>query len=281
MRPSDVDNPELWRLRQCARLSGGEIAFDVFGDGPPVILVHGTPSRSYIWRGVVPTLAESHAVLVFDLLGFGESERREGMDTSIPAQARALTELIELRGLEAPAIAGHDIGGAIVLRTHLLENVPFDRIALIDAVALRPWITPTTRHMQTHLEAYLTMPNHVFEQAVIAHLRTATAGPMDNATFDAVFGQWRAEEGQASYLHNLAQFDERYTAEFEPLLGSVQTPVRIIWGEKDAWLDPSFARCLRDLLPNSDLQLIPGAGHFAMEDSPDEVARTLEEFFRA
>jgi pimeloyl-ACP methyl ester carboxylesterase len=57
--------------------------------------------------------------------------------------------------------------------------------------------------------------------------------------------------------------------------------VRIIWGEKDAWLDPSFARRLRDLLPNSDLQLIPGAGHLAMEDSPDEVARTLEEFFRA
>jgi pimeloyl-ACP methyl ester carboxylesterase len=92
--------------------------------------------------------------------------------------------------------------------------------------------------METHLEAYLTMPNHVFEQAVIAHLRTATARPMDDATFDAVFGQWRAEEGQARYLHNLAQFDERYTAEFEPLLGSVQTPVRIIWGEKDACSSP-------------------------------------------
>jgi pimeloyl-ACP methyl ester carboxylesterase len=89
----------------------------------------------------VLTLAEGHAVLVFDLLGFGESERREGMDTSVPAQARALPELIELRGLETPAIAGHDIGGAIVLRTHLLEDVPFDRIALIDAVALHPWIT--------------------------------------------------------------------------------------------------------------------------------------------
>jgi pimeloyl-ACP methyl ester carboxylesterase len=85
VRPSDVVNPEPWRLRQRARPSGGEIAFDVFGDGPPVILVHGTPSRSYIWRGVVPALAESHVVLVFDLLGFGESQRREGMDSSIPA----------------------------------------------------------------------------------------------------------------------------------------------------------------------------------------------------
>jgi pimeloyl-ACP methyl ester carboxylesterase len=280
VRPSDIGDPENWRLRQRAQLSGGEIAFDVFGGGPPVILVHGTPSRSYIWRGIVPALADSHTVHVFDLLGFGESERREGMDTSIPAQSRALAELIELWDLETPAIAGHDIGGAIVLRTHLLEGAPFDRIALIDAVVLRPWITPPTRHMQTYLEAYRTMPNHVFEQAVIAHLRTATASPMDEATFDAAFGQWRGEDGQAHYLHNLAQFDERYTAEFEPLLASMRTPVRIIWGEKDAWLDPAFARRLHDLLPNSDLKLIPEAGHFAMEDSPDQVARTLDEFFR-
>jgi len=186
-----------WRLQRRARVAGGEVAYEVLGDGPPVVLVHGTPSRSYIWRGVLPVLSERHAVYVFDLLGFGESEKREGMDMSIPAQSRALAELMELWGLEAPAIVGHDIGGAIVLRAHLLGGVRFERIALIDAVVLKPWITPPTRHMQAHLEAYRTMPNHIFEQAVIAHLRTATARPMEEATFDAVFGQWRGEEGQA------------------------------------------------------------------------------------
>jgi pimeloyl-ACP methyl ester carboxylesterase len=277
----DPGHPKSWRLRRRIRLSGGEIAFDVFGEGPPVILVHGTPSRSYIWRRIVPALAGHHAVHVFDLLGFGDSERREGMDVSIPAQARALAQLVESWGLEWPAIAGHDIGGAIVLRAHLLEEVPFGRIALVDAVVVRPWITPASRHVRTHLEAYRTMPNHIFEQAVIAHLRTATARPMDEATFDAAFGQWRGEDGQAHYVNNVAQFDERYTAEFEPLLASMRTPVRIVWGEKDAWLDPVFAGRLHDLLPNSDLKLIPGAGHFAMEDSPDQVAQVLEEFFRA
>ncbi len=125
------------------------------------------------------------------------------------------------------------------------------------------------------------MPNHIFEQTVIAHLHTATARPMAEATFEAVFGQWRGESGQARYMRNLAQFDERYTAEFEPLLGSMQTPVRIIWGEKDAWLDPAFARRLNELLPNSDLNLIPEAGHFVMEDAPEEVARELRNFFAA
>jgi pimeloyl-ACP methyl ester carboxylesterase len=78
-----------WRLGQRAEVLGGEVAFEVFGEGPPVVLIHGTPSRSYIWRGVAPALAERFSVYVFDLLGYGDSEPR-GDDVSIAAQARAL-----------------------------------------------------------------------------------------------------------------------------------------------------------------------------------------------
>jgi pimeloyl-ACP methyl ester carboxylesterase len=57
--------------------------------------------------------------------------------------------------------------------------------------------------------------------------------------------------------------------------------MRIIWGEEDALLDPAFARRLHDLLPRLELVLIPGAEHFAMEDSPELVARVVNEFFGA
>jgi pimeloyl-ACP methyl ester carboxylesterase len=259
-------------------LPQGDIAFDTFGQGPPVVLVHGTPSWSYLWRRVVPGLTDRFTVYVFDLLGYGDSEPA-GQDVSIAAQTRLLTELIGLWELEAPAIAGHDIGGAIVLRAHLLDEVPFSRIALIDAVVLRPWITPTTRHMQAHLDVYRTMPTHIYERVAAAHIGTAVHRPMDEAAFEQYFARWRGEDGQAAYLQKVAQFDEGYTDEFVTLLGSMQTPVRIIWGERDAWLDPAFASRLHDVLPNSDLKLIPEAGHFAMEDAPEEVTRELRDFF--
>lgn len=245
-----------------------------------MVLVHGTPSRSYLWRNVAPVLADQFTVYVFDLLGYGDSEPR-GQDVSIATQSRLLTELIGRWGLEAPAIAGHDIGGAIILRSHLLDGVSYSRIALIDAVVLRPWITPTTRHVQAHLDAYRTMPTHIYERVVAAHIGTAVHRPMDEETFAAYFDRWRGEGGQAAYLQKVAQFDEGYTDEFEPFLGSMQTPVRIIWGERDAWLDPAFAQRLRELLPNSELTLIPEAGHFVMEDAPEEVARELSDFFTA
>ena len=123
------------------------------------------------------------------------------------------------------------------------------------------------------------MPNHVFSSTVLAHLRTATAQPLDAAAFAAVFGQWEGEGGQARYMRNLEQFDERFTEEFEPLLGSIRVPVRIVWGERDAWLDPAIARRLLALIPGAELSLIPGGGHFSMLDRPDEVARELAMFF--
>ena len=246
-----------------------------------MVLIHGTPSRSYLWRGVTPALAERISVYAFDLLGYGDS-RPSGEDVSIATQARALTELLGRWNLDASAVAGHDIGGAIALRAHLLEGVRFDGMVLLDAVVLRPWITEASRHVQAHMDAYRTMPTHIYEQVVAAHLCTAVHRPIDGDAFEAYMDQWRGESGWEAYLQKVAQFDERLTAEFESLLSSVQMPVGILWGEQDAWLAPAFVRRLRELLPTSaEPALIPEAGHFVMEDAPEEVARELLGFFSA
>ncbi|HKH11420.1 MAG TPA: alpha/beta hydrolase [Rubrobacter sp.] len=268
-----------WRLGERVRTGSGEVAYGVFGEGSPVVLVHGTPSRALIWRGVVERLAERHAVYVYDLPGFGESEKYEGQDVSVAAQGRALAELVEVWGLEEPAVAGHDIGGGIVLRAHLLEGVSFRRISLLDAVVLTPWGTPALGHVREHLGAYRTMPTGVFEAYVAARLRETTSRPMDEGAFDAYLSQWRGSDGQAAYLRKDAALVERDTAEVEPLLGDVRAPVEVVWGEEDAWLDPSQAEILARKIPGSNTRLVSGAGHFVTEDAPERVAEVLAEFF--
>jgi pimeloyl-ACP methyl ester carboxylesterase len=270
---------DAWNLRRRLALSGGEIAYDVLGYGPPLILVHGTPASSYIWRGVALRLADRFTVYVFDLLGFGQSERSEGLDVSISGQSRLLAELVEAWELEAPAVAGHDTGGAIALRTHLLDDVHFGCIALINSVVLRPWMTPPTRHLKAHLDIYGTMPVEIFEAVVAAHLGTATHRQMDEHAFATYLEGWRGEFGQRLYLQNIAQLDEDDTAEFEALLPSIGVPVRIIWGERDSWLAPAVGERLHETIPGSDLILLANTGHFAMEDSQREVAEALFDFF--
>jgi pimeloyl-ACP methyl ester carboxylesterase len=274
-----ADSPSPWRLRRRARLPQGEIAVDTFGSGPPVVLVHGTPSWSYLWRHVAPALADRFTVHVFDLFGYGDSPADADADVSIPVHAEMLVELLRRWDLESPAIAGHDIGAAVVLRAHLLHGVPFRRVALVDAVALAPWVTPTTRHVQAHPDAYATMPNHIFEEIVKTHLRTAVHRPLDEEALEAYLAPWKGEQGQAAYLRKVAHFDDEHTRAFEPRLGTISVPVHVVWGAQDAWLSPDVARRLRDRIPGAELTLVPGAGHFAMEDAPDEVARTLRSFF--
>jgi pimeloyl-ACP methyl ester carboxylesterase len=272
---------DAWRLGERQGTSVGEVAYEVFGEGPPVVLVHGTPTRSYLWRNIVPALAEHRSVYVYDLLGYGESEKGEGQDVSIAAQARLLKELVEAWGLEEPAIAGHDIGGGIVLRAQLLEGLRFSRVAILDAVVLGPRLSEprsSTWHVREHAEAYEAMPNHLFGAFFSAYLGETNSNLGEEA-FEVYLAPWRGEGGRRAFVRQALHFEERHTGEIEPWLGSVEVPVLVAWGEEDGWLDPSQAPRLREEIPGSELELISEAGHFVQEDAPQEIAKVLASFF--
>jgi pimeloyl-ACP methyl ester carboxylesterase len=205
-----------WHLSKTHDSEGGTVAYEVLGDGPPLVLVHGTPSWSYLWRTVANELAGRFSVYVYDLLGYGTSEKREGQDVSIAAQTRVLAELLDLWDLREPCIAGHDFGGAITLRLILLEARRFRRVALCDAVAIAPWITPFSRHVQRYLEAFQTVPEHIHHQMIATHLRTAIARDIPDAELEPYLRPWLGPVGQAAYYRQVAQLDERYTREIEP-----------------------------------------------------------------
>jgi pimeloyl-ACP methyl ester carboxylesterase len=269
-----------WQLGERQGTSVGEVAYGVFGEERPgVVLVHGTPSRSYIWREVASALTDRYTVYVYDLLGFGESERGEKVDVSIAAQGRALAELVEAWGLDEPRVAGHDIGGGIALRAHLIEGTSFECIALLDAVVLTPWGTQALRHVKEHLGTYQTMPRDVCEDYVVAHHKQATSRPMDEEAFEAYLSQWRGPVGQEAYLWKDEALLERDTEVLEPLLGSIEVPVQIVWGGEDGWVDPAQADRLHEAVPGSGLKKVVGAGHFVQEDAPSEVAEVLAGFF--
>ena len=110
-----------WVLRERFATDAGEIAWDRLGKGPPVVLVHGTPWSSWTWRAIAPRLAERFTVYVFDLLGFGASDKRPGQ-VSLAAHGARLAALLRYWQLNRPALIAHDIGGATALRAHLVHH---------------------------------------------------------------------------------------------------------------------------------------------------------------
>lgn len=277
----DDQTVRQWHLPRTFRTSSGDvIAYNVFGDGPPLVLVHGTPSSSYLWRNVAPRLAEHFTVHLYDLAGYGASTQLDGQDVSLAAQTSIAAELLDHWALDEPAIGGHDFGAAVTLRLILLSGRRFRRVALLDAVAIAPWITPFSRHVHQHMDAFATVPDHIHRQMVATHIRTAIHRPMSDKDLEPYLRPWLGPVGQAAYYRQVSQFDEVYTREIEPKYGEIDVPTLVLWGANDGWLDPRFGEQLAHRIPGARLSLIPDAGHFVQEDQPTAVAAELDAFFR-
>jgi pimeloyl-ACP methyl ester carboxylesterase len=265
-----------WTLRErFATGAGGEIAWDRFGQGPPIVLVHGTPWSSWSWRHVAPALAERFTVHVFDLLGFGASDKDPGQDVSLAAHGQRLADLIDSWGLDSPALVAHDIGGATALRAHLLHQRPVAALALIDVVALRPWGSPFYRLVREHPSVFERLPAALHEGLVRAYVQTAQTRPLDRDVETALVSPWLGAAGQSAFYRQIAQGDERHTDEIEPLYGQITAPTLVVWGEGDPWLPLERGRELARRLPAARLEVLPGAGHLVQEDRPEELIRLL------
>ncbi|WP_338667601.1 alpha/beta fold hydrolase [Pseudodesulfovibrio methanolicus] len=271
---SDTD----WNLRQTFTFQGREVACDVLGQGEPLVLVHGTPWSSFNLRHLARGLADSFRVHLFDLLGYGQSDKSDN-DVSLGVQNRLLAALIRFWGLERPVIVGHDFGGTTVLRTHLLDKVDFRKIALIDPVAVSPWGSPFFRHVREHEAAFAGLPGYIHEAVVRAYVGSAAVSPLSEETLAGIVAPWTGAEGQAAFYRQMAQADSRYTDEVQDLYPSIERPVLILWGRQDAWIPAEKGRLLNRMIPGSTLVELPGTGHLVIEERPDALVREIKTFF--
>ncbi|MQA95708.1 MAG: alpha/beta fold hydrolase [Streptosporangiales bacterium] len=271
-----------WRLNNTFPSESGLVRWDRFGDPvrDPVVLLHGTPFSSSIWRAVARSLAPYHCVYVWDMPGYGSSEKSPGQDLSLAALARVFAGLLDHWELGEPRVAAHDSGAAVALGAHLLHGVPYNRLLLVDAVALGPWGSPFFQVAGEYAEVFERLPPTLHRVIVRAYVDTASGPGLRPATLDALAEPWLDDDGQRAFYHQLAQRrgDERYTDELRPRYGTIDIPVMICWGEDDTWIPVERGRELASLVPGARFRGIPRAGHLVPEDSPAELTAALLAF---
>lgn len=267
-----------WRLRETYASAQGAVAWDRFGSGPPVVLNHGTPFSSYVWRDIAPALAARFTVHVWDMVGYGASEMRAGQDVSLGAQGELFAELLDHWGLGSPAVVAHDFGGAVALRAHLLHGARYDRLALVDAVTHGPWGTGLFRLARDHEEVFAQLPAPVHEGLVRGYIATASHRGLSDDVLAAYVAPWLGAEGQPALYRQMAQGDQRWTDELEERYGEVRIPTLVCWGTEDTWLTPDKGERLAASLPDAELHWLEGSGHLAQEDAPAQLTARIVEF---
>ncbi|APY86239.1 alpha/beta hydrolase [Streptomyces alfalfae] len=273
---------DTWTLDRTFAGSAGTVRWAALGpaDAPPVVLVHGTPFSSYVWRGVARALAGEHRVHVWDLAGYGSSEMRDGQDVSLAAQGRIFAELLGHWGLDRPAVVAHDFGGCVALRAHLLHGARYERLALVDPVALAPWGTATYRLLGANAGVFAQLPPALHEALVRTYVGSASHRGLHPAVLDRLVEPWCTEEGRPAFYRQIEQNDQRFTDEIQGRYGELRLPVLICWGAQDTWIPAAKGEELARLVPGAELRLIEGAGHLVQEDAPAELTGELLGFLR-
>lgn len=272
-----------------AALDGVDLHYVIGGSGPAVILIPGFPETWYAWRKVMPALAAEHTVIAVDPPGVGGS--------SVPGsgyEARAigdrLSELIETLGISRASVIGHDLGGWSAYAFARFHPDQADHLAILDAgvpgfgLERRLDFSKAGRGSLWHLVAFMQegIADRFFEgkegELVESFLRPSAAAP---GTFDdgALEEYVRAYSRPGRLDAALGQYRAFYEDVADNRAGGaprLSLPVLALGGERSRGTED--ARQLQPVARDVRGGVVPGAGHFVMEEQPGLVADRLLSF---
>lgn len=281
-----MENQITSLLTDHALIDGQRIAYGVHGSGEPVVLIHGTPFFSHIWRHLTPELiASGYRVHLYDLLGFGHSERphNPAVDTSVSGQLPILRALLNLWQLEQTQIVAHDIGGAIAQQLGIYHTERVKSLTLIDSVSYDSWPSRRTKEqMQAGLENLINAKDAEHREHYREWLFTTTEHRerLKNSSLETYIDMISGPVGQGSlYQHQVMHYDPVHTEKLTEHLHKLgQLPVQLIWGRKDQWQVTDWAERLHADIPNSSLHILDECGHLVMEDQPKQLNALVQTF---
>ncbi len=260
--------------------SGGELAYTDDGDGPPVVLIHGFPQSSFVWRDLGPLLSSRFRVIVPDMVGSGDSEKPPGVPLGLVAQAGYIREFLDTIGVERFAVIGHSVGGGVA-QLLALDHAGVDAMVLLSSTAFDAWPTILTREIQrTPPEQEVELFVH---SGIRASLRVGMSEP-DRVTSDQVLEYlrpWSGPDGVAAFFRFARAMDGRGLVGRELDLATLEIPVLIFWGEDDVYYPPAVGERLNEAIQTSTLGLLPGCGHFLVEDAIETIGPMIYEYLRA
>ncbi len=257
------------------------------GAGTPVLLLHGVPETSSVWRDLAPRLADRRRVLAPDLPGLGGSRYSGPYD--VPSLVAQLVALLEAEtGAVAVDVVGHDWGGSLALalagarpdlvRRLVVANAPYRSVPMHRAVHIPLFALPVAPELAFRLGG-----RRLVRLMLAAGWRADTRLDPDTQ-----------QEYEAAYTHpaSVRAMLGYYRAAARPRLAALlrrdrpagRPQVRaermlVLWGARDPVL-PVYTgeSVVRDLGPECVMVTVPGAGHFVVEEAPDVVADVLLDF---
>jgi pimeloyl-ACP methyl ester carboxylesterase len=240
---------------QTVNLNGIDIYYEVYGEGPPLLLLHGGLANGTYFAYQIPVLAQTHQVIVMDSRGHGRSSFDETQIT-YEVMANDVLALMDHLNIESADLVGWSDGGIIGLEIALTHPERLNKV-----VAYGANFDPSGVRLDVGQNAYF----NAYIEAAAADYQTTSPAP----------------ERWDEFLANIANMwatEPNYSMD---QLRGIKTPFLILDGEEEEAIDLNQTKLMAELIPGAELILMPGTGHFAFLEQPEEFNRIVTDFVSA
>ncbi|CAN5558623.1 alpha/beta hydrolase [soil metagenome] len=263
-------------------VGAGEVAHRRIGSGPDVLLVHGWPVSGATFRTLLPHLVDHFTCHVIDLPGAGSSRFTDATPLSVDHHITSVRRVVDLLELDDVAVVGHDSGGLIA--RHAFAGDPRLRaMGLIDTeqtsgLSWRFRLFLAARHLPGFGAALGRAVGHPRVRRSPLVLGGAFSDPaLLDGEFDELFLRPLRDDPtrRRAATRVVRTFDIAHVRDLPALHRRIAVPVQLVWGERDVFFPVDRARQMVGTFPDARLAVVPGAGLFAHEERPAEVAEAL------
>lgn len=274
------------------RDDGQRIFAAAFGDGAPVLMLHGFPTWSLDWSDVMPGLvASGFRVVCLDFLGFGASDKPASHAYSLFEQTEIVAEIADRFDLAGVDVVCHDYGvsvGQILLSRQLARSLPFRvrSMAFLNGGlihgAYRPLVIQKILAMRT-LGPLLT---RLLTPAVARRSLRRIWGsgrPLTDEAFAELWVGMSMNDGVLR-MHELIQYMRERLAHSELLTAALRdadVPLGFVWGPADPISGEPMLRAVEAIRPDASITRLEGIGHYPQIEDPEAVVHALVAFLRS
>ena len=287
-----MDRTHSWRSlypfdSQWLDLGGQRLHYLDEGNGDVLLMVHGNPTWSFYWRKLITAFRDRYRVVALDHLGCGLSDKPQRYPYCLEQHTRNLVRLIEHLQLTRITLLAHDWGGAIGLNAAVTCSDQFARLVLFNTGAFPPPRVPL-RIAICRLPVFGTVALRGLNAFPRAALRMATTQPRQwsheaRGGILSPYDSWANRIGIHHFVRDIPLSRRHPTyAVLERLESRLkelsQLPVQLIWGMRDWCFDEPCLRRFESIFPNCETSELAEAGHWIVEDAPDQVVSLVEAF---
>ena len=269
-----------------ADINGARMRYLRAGSGPELVLVHGLMGYSFSWRFTIPALSRHATVYAVDLLGAGFSDRPPGLDRRMRPTAARLLRFLETVGISSFDLLGTSHGGAVaMIAAALARGRPDLRLRKLVLVApVNPW----SRHGRRLAPLVGSRFGSRLFVSAMKHMHwtypywlARLYGDPQRIPPGTLEGYVAPTSLPGSFEHGtgIVKHWTQDLKELESVIPSLaDIPTLLVWGSRDAAVDPRSAEKLLPHFRQCELVVLPGVGHLPYEEAPDPFNAALLAF---